>query len=166
MYKGGWGTFTSSATETYDSVAGATADLSYNNNGNSSSPMPFTGSMMPIYELFTYQDVCDYAFSGIDCLALQQNLKQAATDYCSIGCQAMNKTSHCIEQLACAAKPIPDPIMGAGALTTNYDEGTWGNWAMMTNRAHSNWRIYFDHVWGGIVNMCTFDEAYNGKAIK
>lgn len=78
----------------------------------------------------------------------------------------MNQNSHCIEEFACAAKPIPDPVMGAGALTTNYDQGSWGNWAIMTNRAHSTWRIYFDHVWGGIVNMCTFDEAYNGQAVK
>mmetsp|Transcript_38120 Transcript_38120/g.27702 ORF Transcript_38120/g.27702 Transcript_38120/m.27702 type:complete len:92 (+) Transcript_38120:977-1252(+) len=56
--------------------------------------------------------------------------------------------------------------MGAGAITTNNDSGSWGSWTMMTDRAQSSWRIYFDHIWGGIVNMCTFDEAYNGKAIK
>jgi len=33
MDKGTWGTFESTATETYDSVAGAKADLSYSNNG-------------------------------------------------------------------------------------------------------------------------------------
>lgn len=71
MSKGSWGTFTSSATETYDSVAGAQTKLSYNNNGSSASPMPLSGSMTPIYELFAYQDVCDYEFNGINCYTVQ-----------------------------------------------------------------------------------------------
>lgn len=71
MSRGTFGTFNSTATETFDSVAAAQTKLSYNNNGSSASPMPTHGSMTPIYELFAYQDVCDYEFNGINCSTVQ-----------------------------------------------------------------------------------------------
>mmetsp|Transcript_9524 Transcript_9524/g.6874 ORF Transcript_9524/g.6874 Transcript_9524/m.6874 type:complete len:88 (+) Transcript_9524:1214-1477(+) len=46
------------------------------------NPLPIMYELVPIYELFKYQDMCTYVFPTKDCSSIYNNMLTAASTYC------------------------------------------------------------------------------------
>jgi len=58
-------------------------------------------------------------------------------------------------QVAYCGNPPPDPIHGAGAITTNWDTGTWSEWIYPWKATSSIWYAAYKNKVKGLVALCT-----------
>lgn len=47
------------------------------------NPLPIKYELVPIYELFQYQDMCTYEFPEKNCESIYNNMQTAAAGYCN-----------------------------------------------------------------------------------